>query len=148
MVAQPGRAGSRRQEQEAGEQLRSAWFVLVGVISWIVCSGFAAIRSTKSHQLHERTGNRTFVKAVGANMETLEAKIKRVLADEVGIAPYDPAWPQMFEDEKTHLLACLPRELIGRIEHFGSTAVPQLASKPIIDMLVEVTSLDETRKRI
>ena len=81
-------------------------------------------------------------------METLEAKIKRVLAEEVAIVPYSPAWPQMFAEEKRHLLDCLPGELIGRIEHFGSTAVPQLAAKPIIDMLVEVRSLEETRQRI
>ena len=81
-------------------------------------------------------------------METFEAKIKRVLAEEVAIVAYNPVWPQMFAEEKSHLLDCLPGELIGRIEHFGSTAVPQLAAKPIIDMLVEVRSLEETRQRI
>lgn len=81
-------------------------------------------------------------------METLEQKIKRVLSEEISIVPYDPAWPRLFEEEKLHLLSCLPRELLGRIEHFGSTAVPGLAAKPIIDMLVEVTSLEETRARI
>jgi len=81
-------------------------------------------------------------------METLEAKIKRVLREAVAIVAYDPVWPQMFEYEKRHLLHVLPRELIGRIEHFGSTAVPHLAAKPIIDMLVEVASLEETRERI
>lgn len=35
-----------------------------------------------------------------------------------------------------------------RIEHFGSTAIPGMSAKPIVDMLVEVTSLDETRKQI
>ncbi len=62
--------------------------------------------------------------------------------------PYDPNWPVLFLEEKEHLLACLPHELIGRIEHFGSTAIPGLAAKPIIDMLVEVTSLEEARHRI
>jgi len=38
--------------------------------------------------------------------------------------------------------------MIGRIEHFGSTAVPGLAAKPIVDMLVEVWSLEETKERI
>jgi len=33
-------------------------------------------------------------------------------------------------------------------EHFGSTAVPNLAAKPIIDMLVAVTSLQETKEKI
>jgi len=46
------------------------------------------------------------------------------------------------------LLSCLPLDLVERIEHFGSTAVPGLSAKPIVDMLVEVTSLDETRLKI
>jgi GrpB-like predicted nucleotidyltransferase (UPF0157 family) len=54
----------------------------------------------------------------------------------------------MYEAERDHLRACLPQELNKRIEHFGSTAVPGLPAKPIIDMLVEVTSLEETRQRI
>ena len=81
-------------------------------------------------------------------METLEENIRRVLKEEVSIVPYEPAWPQMFEAEKRHLLNCLPNELLGRIEHFGSTAIPNLAAKPIVDMLVEVTSLEETKERI
>jgi len=81
-------------------------------------------------------------------METLEARIKRVLQEEVSIAPYNPAWPRMFAEEKRRLLNCLPPELIKRIEHFGSTAIPNLAAKPIVDMLVEVTSLEETKQRI
>ena len=81
-------------------------------------------------------------------METLEDRIKRVLQDEVSIVPYDPAWPLMFEEEKKHLLDCLPSGLVRRIEHFGSTAIPGLAAKPIVDMLVEVTSLEETKLRI
>jgi len=78
-------------------------------------------------------------------VETLEDRIKRVLQDDVSIVPYDPVWPGMFADEKKHLLACLPSRLIRRIEHFGSTAIPGLAAKPIVDMLVEVSSLEETR---
>ncbi len=81
-------------------------------------------------------------------METLEQKIKRVIKEEISIEPYNPVWPWMFQNEKEHLLTCLPNNLIRRIEHFGSTAVPNLAAKPIIDMLVEVTSLEETREKI
>ena len=75
-------------------------------------------------------------------------RIRRVVREEVAIVPYDPAWPRMFEDEKRHLLGCLPRELIRRIEHYGSTSVPGLAAKPVVDMLVEVTDLNATRERI
>jgi len=81
-------------------------------------------------------------------METLAERIDRVLRDQVSIAPYDPNWPGMFAAEREHLLSCLPPEMIGRIEHFGSTAIPNLAAKPIVDMLVEVRSLEETKCRI
>jgi GrpB-like predicted nucleotidyltransferase (UPF0157 family) len=81
-------------------------------------------------------------------METLEQRIQRVLAEEIAISPYDPTWPESFRREKEHLQACLPADLVRRIEHFGSTAVPGLAAKPIVDVLVEVTDLQETRERI
>ena len=81
-------------------------------------------------------------------METLGEKIKRVTQEDVAIVPYNPAWPRMFEEKRNHLLATLPQGLIKRIEHFGSTAIPNLAAKPIVDMLVEVTSLEETKRRI
>jgi GrpB-like predicted nucleotidyltransferase (UPF0157 family) len=81
-------------------------------------------------------------------METPEQRIQRVVQEEVAIAPYDPAWPEAFRREREHLRACLPKELIGRIEHFGSTAVPGLAAKPIVDVLVEVSDLEATKLRI
>jgi GrpB-like predicted nucleotidyltransferase (UPF0157 family) len=82
------------------------------------------------------------------HMETLEEKISRVVKEDVAVVPYDPLWTEMFHQERQHLLSCLPKDLINRIEHFGSTAVPGLVSKPIVDILVEVTRLDETRRRI
>jgi GrpB-like predicted nucleotidyltransferase (UPF0157 family) len=92
------------------------------------------------------------VKSPGAGAgragESLEERVRRVVAEDVEIAPYDPAWPELFRREAEHLRACLPGELLGRIEHFGSTAVPGLAAKPIVDILVEVASLEETRRRI
>jgi GrpB-like predicted nucleotidyltransferase (UPF0157 family) len=81
-------------------------------------------------------------------METLEQRIQRVLQEEIAIAPYDPRWPELFSQEKRHLQSCLPKELIGRVEHFGSTAVPGLAAKPVVDMLVEVANLQAARERI
>ena len=78
-------------------------------------------------------------------METQHEKVARVLRERVELAPYDPLWPLRFEEERRHLFACLPPDLIVRIEHFGSTAVPGLAAKPIVDMLVEVRSLERTR---
>ena len=68
------------------------------------------------------------------------------MAEDVEVVPYDPAWPHLFDEERRHLLSCLPKGLFRRIEHFGSTAVPGLCAKPVVDMLVEVSSLNEIRK--
>ena len=81
-------------------------------------------------------------------METLEQRIQRVIREQVVVAPYDASWPESFRQEEWHLMSCLPHDLIRRIEHFGSTAVPGLAAKPIVDVLVEVTDLEATRVRI
>jgi GrpB-like predicted nucleotidyltransferase (UPF0157 family) len=83
-----------------------------------------------------------------AEMETLEQKIARVVHEHVDIVPHDSNWERQFHEERDHLLSCLPQDLVMRIEHFGSTAVPGLAAKPIVDMLVEVADLEATKERI
>jgi GrpB-like predicted nucleotidyltransferase (UPF0157 family) len=62
------------------------------------------------------------------------------------IVGYDPAWPALFEEERTKLAALLGA-LVVAVEHVGSTAVPGLAAKPIIDLMVGVHSLTEARRR-
>ena len=74
--------------------------------------------------------------------------VERALHEPVEIVPYDPGWPALFAAEAEHLRALLPAVLIGRIEHFGSTAVPGLAAKPIVDMLLEVRSMEDVARRI
>lgn len=66
----------------------------------------------------------------------------------VEIAPYDPAWPQLFTEEAERLHQGLAPWLAGPIEHIGSTAVPGLAAKPVIDIMAGVTSLEESREAI
>jgi GrpB-like predicted nucleotidyltransferase (UPF0157 family) len=80
--------------------------------------------------------------------ETLEQKIARTVAEHVDLCAYDPRWVESFAREAAHLRQCLPPELLGRIEHFGSTAIPGIAAKPIVDLLVEVSDLQATRERI
>ncbi|WP_232329378.1 GrpB family protein [Nocardia violaceofusca] len=61
----------------------------------------------------------------------------------VVLVPYDPCWPRIFDEQA----AAIRRALAGRmitIEHVGSTAVPGLAAKPIIDIdLIVADSADE-----
>jgi GrpB-like predicted nucleotidyltransferase (UPF0157 family) len=80
--------------------------------------------------------------------ETLSEKIARVLRDRVSIVAYEPSWPALYESERQFLSSRFPGNLIYRIEHFGSTAVPGLAAKPVIDMLIGVTSLERTKQEI
>jgi GrpB-like predicted nucleotidyltransferase (UPF0157 family) len=61
--------------------------------------------------------------------------------DDVEIVPYDPGWETLFAVEADRLRNVLDSGLILGIEHFGSTAVPGLAAKPIIDILIAVSSL-------
>jgi GrpB-like predicted nucleotidyltransferase (UPF0157 family) len=58
------------------------------------------------------------------------------MADEIELVAYDPAWPARFAAEADVLRATLGPEAITDIAHFGSTAVPGLAAKPIIDILL------------
>ncbi len=51
------------------------------------------------------------------------------------ICNYDPAWAQRFEQEKAVILRVIG-DSIANIEHFGSTAVPGLAAKPVVDILI------------
>jgi GrpB-like predicted nucleotidyltransferase (UPF0157 family) len=65
--------------------------------------------------------------------------------DEIVIVEYDPHWPVLFQQESARIREVLDKNIITRIEHFGSTAVPGLAAKPIVDLLVGVRSLAEAK---
>lgn len=58
----------------------------------------------------------------------------------IAIVPYDPRWPAAFRDEAERLAAALG-PLALRIDHHGSTSVPGLAAKPILDIQISVASL-------
>ena len=53
---------------------------------------------------------------------------------------YDPAWPNIFVTERGRIQTALG-EVATRVEHFGSTAVPRMAGKPIVDVMVGVRDL-------
>jgi GrpB-like predicted nucleotidyltransferase (UPF0157 family) len=57
------------------------------------------------------------------------------------IAEYDPAWPERFAGQRDAILG-VGGDLILAIEHIGSTAVPGLAAKPVIDIAVAVPYVD------
>lgn len=61
------------------------------------------------------------------------------------VVPYDPAWPGRFEVERAALDSAIADQVVGGIHHVGSTAVPGLESKPVIDILVGVRDLTSSR---
>jgi GrpB-like predicted nucleotidyltransferase (UPF0157 family) len=62
--------------------------------------------------------------------------------DPIVVVDYGPSWPERFTRWRW-LIADMLGEVAGRIEHVGSTAVPGLAAKPIIDIQVGVEDLDD-----
>lgn len=58
----------------------------------------------------------------------------------IEVVPYQPEWPQMFAAESTQITNALGKNCIA-IHHIGSTSVPSLASKPIIDIMPVVTDI-------
>lgn len=69
----------------------------------------------------------------------------RVHGGPITLVPYDEHWPELFEREAERIRAALGERVL-RIEHVGSTAVPGLSAKPIIDILLVVadSSSEET----
>jgi GrpB-like predicted nucleotidyltransferase (UPF0157 family) len=59
----------------------------------------------------------------------------------IEIHPYDQAWPKLFSDLGSRLRSHLGPTAL-RIDHIGSTAVAELAAKPIIDIQISVASLE------
>jgi GrpB-like predicted nucleotidyltransferase (UPF0157 family) len=66
--------------------------------------------------------------------------LQRAIDEPVRLVPYDPSWPRFFEQEEARLHGICP-EAFERIEHIGSTAVPMLSAKPVIDLMAGVPSL-------
>jgi GrpB-like predicted nucleotidyltransferase (UPF0157 family) len=90
--------------------------------------------------------------AVGTGDERRDAELQEVTVGTLAphdapifLAPYDPDWPRLFGREVDRLRAALGAEAL-RIEHVGSTSVPGLTAKPIVDILLVVPdSADEPR---
>jgi UDP:flavonoid glycosyltransferase YjiC (YdhE family)/GrpB-like predicted nucleotidyltransferase (UPF0157 family) len=72
---------------------------------------------------------------------TAAAEVERWAAG-IRVVDHDPGWAAEFEREAARVRAVLAGLPVTRVDHTGSTAVPGLAAKPIIDLQVSVTGLD------
>jgi len=73
------------------------------------------------------------------------AEVATEALERVEICDYDPAWPAHFAVEQV-LLAELLQRPADAIEHVGSTAIPGLCAKPVIDIMARLASLDAAER--
>lgn len=73
-----------------------------------------------------------------------ESHIDQQRQDPIKIVPYDSAWPAAFKQQRSRVEAVLQPWIVGPVEHIGSTSIPGMAAKPIIDMLARVPDYQHT----
>jgi GrpB-like predicted nucleotidyltransferase (UPF0157 family) len=69
------------------------------------------------------------------------------MTERVIVVPYDSVWPRRFEQERG-VLATIFAGRAADIEHVGSTAVPGLGAKPVIDVMIGLSQLVEAENCI
>lgn len=67
------------------------------------------------------------------------------MADEITLTEYDARWPERYHAELGRIVAALPVGVVQRAEHIGSTAIPGMLAKPVVDILIGVSDLDPAR---
>ncbi len=68
-------------------------------------------------------------------------------SDLVELVEHDPSWAKLFEQERDRLASVFDDKALG-IEHIGSTSVPEICAKPIVDVLVGVPELELSKKQV
>lgn len=71
-------------------------------------------------------------------MERCEHTLAAAVDEPIAVVEYDSGWPAAFEVEAKRFCGLIGPEKVRRVEHVGSTAVPGMAAKPVIDILVLV----------
>jgi GrpB-like predicted nucleotidyltransferase (UPF0157 family)/predicted kinase len=82
------------------------------------------------------------IDTTGHNAAQVAGLIWQNLREAVELMPYDPTWPSQYETERRQIATVLG-DLALQIHHIGSTAIPGLEAKPVIDIMVVVRHLDE-----
>ncbi|MET0495978.1 MAG: GrpB family protein [Actinoplanes sp.] len=75
---------------------------------------------------------------------TNESRVDRRRRDPIAIVPYDRAWPEAFDQQRSRVKPVLRPWIVGPVEHIGSTSIPGMAAKPIIDMLARTPDYQRT----
>lgn len=89
------------------------------------------------------TDSRARVERTAEDLQSITVDIVKPLTGPIPFVEYDPGWPALFAREEARIRSILGDRVV-RLEHTGSTSVPGLAAKPIIDITMTVADvLDE-----
>jgi GrpB-like predicted nucleotidyltransferase (UPF0157 family) len=110
------------------------WNGLVVRLRRVIAAGGPTVTGLTEPPRPPLTEEQILASAVG-ELKPFESRIE--------LADYDPEWPRLFEREAGRIRSILGERVL-RIEHTGSTSVPGLPAKPIVDIVLEVAdSADE-----
>lgn len=73
---------------------------------------------------------------------------QKAIQDLIELANHNPKWSSKAKTEIAHIKSTLGNDFIIDIQHIGSTAIPNIKSKPIIDIMIGVTSFDNMEKKL
>ena len=74
-----------------------------------------------------------------------DKELQSAIREDLHLVAYDNSWPQKFINEKNRLLSIFAADIVA-LEHIGSTAIPGLDAKPILDMMAAVKSMKVAEK--
>ncbi len=101
--------------------------------------------SIKPWTIHWAEGNATWVEVSSTPGWIPNDHILLGKEEEIHIVSYDPSWSDKFEEEKRLIEKTLGSWIVGGVHHVGSTSVPGLSAKPVIDIMVGVKNLEEAK---
>lgn len=139
-------------EQDSTEMLRHLAFRNFMLEHRNYALAYSLLKRALADVFHEDIEN--YVKGKSSFIQLIDYKTgmassSQLLAkDNIVIEPYNPVWPALATAEINAIKALIGDLPCVAIEHIGSTAVPGLASKPIIDILIAVKSLKDTQQWI
>jgi GrpB-like predicted nucleotidyltransferase (UPF0157 family) len=69
-------------------------------------------------------------------------------SENLSLVSYDDEWPAQFKIEAQYLMELLPEESLLEFHHIGSTAIPDMPAKPIIDLGIMIVSFEDAKEKI
>jgi GrpB-like predicted nucleotidyltransferase (UPF0157 family) len=104
---------------------------------------FAGADAGNQRAFRLRRQRRRTPQALGRHRMAIMSQVRALglRRGEVVVTPYDPRWPELFVESADEIRRAIGTSILG-VHHVGSTSVPGLCAKPILDILVSVSDLE------